>query len=197
MLQTVLSTSAVHADGGDDRDHRALPAGGRLHRAGGAQGPGRFPGASGPHARGPARSAAAHRRRAQAAAQGRHHSGRFRQGHFLVRAVRLHHHRPDGIFRAAVRQNDLCGGCECGAAGDFRGLGDGHPRDHSGRLVVQQPLFAAGRAAQRGATGELRSGAVVCAAFRRDGGGDAEHAADHPDAAVARHLVRSSTTTAS
>ena len=36
---------------------------------------------------------------------------------------------------------------------------------HSGRLVVEQPLSAAGRAAQRGATGELRSGAVVRAAL--------------------------------
>ncbi len=85
-MQTVLSQSAVHADRGDPGDHRRVPAGGRLHRAGGAQGAGRFPGAPGPHARGPARPAAAHRRRAQAAAQGRHHPHRCRQGHLLVRA---------------------------------------------------------------------------------------------------------------
>ena len=52
-------------------------------------------------------------------------------------------------------ENDLRGGCECGAAGDFGDVGGGHSRDHSGRLVVQQPLSAARRAAQRGATGEL------------------------------------------
>ena len=67
--------------------HRAVPAGGRLHRAGRAQSAGRFPGAPRPHARGPARPAAAARRRAEAAAQGRHHPHRLGQGIFWFAPV--------------------------------------------------------------------------------------------------------------
>ena len=71
-------TSVIRADSGDHRDHRGIPAGGGLYRAGGAQGAGRFSGAPGTHARGPARPAAAYRRCAETAAQGRHHPGGVR-----------------------------------------------------------------------------------------------------------------------
>ena len=67
--------SAVHAHPGDAGHHRGVPAGRRLYRAGGAQGAGGFPGAPRPHARGPARAAAADRRRIEAAAEGRHYPG--------------------------------------------------------------------------------------------------------------------------
>ena len=67
-------------------------------------------------------------------------------------------HGAHGVRRAAVRQDDLRGGCERRSAGDFGSVGGGHSGDHSGRMVVQQPLFAARCAAQRGTTGELRSG---------------------------------------
>ena len=51
-----------------------------------------------------ARTAAADRRRVEAAAQGRHHPDRFRQGDLLVRAVHLDDHGTDRIRRDSVRR---------------------------------------------------------------------------------------------
>ena len=197
-MDAIISPSVVHAAGGDAGDHRAVPAGGRLHRAGGAQGAGRFPGAPGPHARGPARPAAAHRRRAEAAAQGRHHPHRMpTRPSSGSRPCISTFTGADRLRRAAVRQQHLRGRRQRGPAGDFGHVGGGNSGHHSGRLGVQQPLSAAGRAAQRGATGELRSGAVVRAAFRRDGGRHAQHAGHRPGAGRRAASGSSSTTTAS
>ena len=102
---------------------------------------------------------------------------------FWFAPVHLHLHGADRLCRAAVRQEHLRRRCERRTAGDFRGVGGGHSGDHSGRLGLEQPLSAAGRAAQRGATGELRSGAVLRAALRRDGGRNAQHAGHHSGAA--------------
>ncbi len=52
----------------------------------------------------------------------------------------------------------------------------GNFRHRAGRLGVQQPLFAAGRAAQRGATGELRDVGGNGRRRRAAAGGDAFHA---------------------
>ena len=103
-----------------------------------------------------------HRRRPEAAAEGRHHSR-------PIPTRRSSGSRPCiSTFTALTAfavlpfsQVHLRGRCECRPAGHLGDVGGGHSGNHSGRLGFQQPLSAAGRAAQRGATGELRSGAVA------------------------------------
>src|ERR1019366_3744412 len=67
-----------------------------------AQGAGALSGSPRPHARGPARMAAALRRRAQADAQGRHHSRRSRPVRFLGRAADRTAHGVHGLYRDSV-----------------------------------------------------------------------------------------------
>ena len=101
------SSSVVHADPGDAGDHRAVPAGGGIHRAGGAQSARRFPGAARPHARRSARAAATARGCAEADAEGRHHPDRLRPGDLLVRAGHFDLHRPDRLLRPPVHRRPL------------------------------------------------------------------------------------------
>ena len=87
-------------------DHRRALARRDRHELAGAQDPGAHADSPRPHARGPARIAAALRRRPEAADQRRHHPRRSRQGGLLDRARRCSddgvHDVPGRALRAAL-----------------------------------------------------------------------------------------------
>ena len=144
--------------GGPFRSHH-------VSRLAGAQGVGSHAGPPGSHARGRlARLGAIDCRRAQAAAQGRHHPGHGRQANFqncpaadfrgnlhVLRrpAVQSKHYRFQPEYRYPLHLRHLDGG--------------GH-RHHHGGLGVQQQVVPARRHAVGGSVGELRnSGRLVLA----------------------------------
>ena len=65
----------------------------------------------------------------------------------------------------------------------------GNFRNCAGRVVVEQPLFAAGRSAQRGATGELRNRCGNGDCGRAAARGNAIHARNYSGAERLRHVV--------
>jgi len=100
-----------------------------------------------------------HRRRSQASAQGRHHPDRFGPMAVLVRALHLHHHRARCVFGASLRQEHRRGGRKRWPADRLFHVERRDPRDYPRRMGLEQPLLAAGLAAQRRPACELRSGA--------------------------------------
>src|SRR5271154_2592832 len=152
-------------------DRGGVAAAGGLHRVDGTKSNGGHAGAAGADARGSARIAAADCGRGEIAIEGRHYSGQGGPADVLVRAAGERDDGAAGVFGAGDWSGISDRGSEYRIAFYSGGEFVGDLRDCAGRVGFEQPLFAAGGVAQRGATGELRNRGGAGADFGAAAGG--------------------------